>query len=308
MAALFSTEVRRLLARRLVHVIAIVAALVVIIGGVVVFIQSDDKVPLSTLPPGALPNGTYEYGEACFQDPDSYSRLCEMAPELGAGYFVKDKRFHYTDLWKKSDWGDPGGVLSDFTIWILLLGGVMGASAIGAEWKSGTITTLLTWEPRRTRVLVAKVLAAAAVAAGFSLLVHLLVFGAYAPAALLQGTTEGVDGEWLRGAMGLTIRSALMTSFASTLGFSIGSLGRNTTAGVTITFAYFAIGESVLRFRWPGLQPWLLWENVFTVLLGEPPVDLENARTPLGAGIVLACYLSVLLFAAIAVFRTRDVT
>lgn len=308
MTALFSTEVRRLLARRLVRVMAIVAALVVIIGGVVVFIQSDDKVSSRTTSTSrAIPYEAYESGETCFQDEDGSTR-CEVIVEPGAGNFEEDKRFHYTDLWKKNDGGDPGGILSGFTIWILLLGVVMGASAIGAEWKAGTITTLLTWEPRRTRVLVAKVLAAAAVAAGFSLLVYLLVFAAYAPAALLQGTTEGVNGEWLRGAVGLTIRSALMTSVVSTLGFAISSLGRNTSAGVTVTFAYFTIGENLLRFQWPGWQPWLLGENIFTVLLGQSPYDLENANSPIGAGIIVACYVTVFLFAAIAVFRTRDVT
>jgi len=34
---------------------------------------------------------------------------------------------------------------------------VIGASSIGAEWQARSITTLLTWEPRRARVLAAKV-------------------------------------------------------------------------------------------------------------------------------------------------------
>src|SRR5688572_3667085 len=39
----------------------------------------------------------------------------------------------------------------------LLLGGVLGgASVIGAEWRAGTVTTALTWEPRRLRLHVAR--------------------------------------------------------------------------------------------------------------------------------------------------------
>ena len=46
---------------------------------------------------------------------------------------------------------------SDGTVLIaavfLLLGGVFaGAAVAGAEWRAGTITTVLTWEPRRVRL------------------------------------------------------------------------------------------------------------------------------------------------------------
>ena len=31
-----------------------------------------------------------------------------------------------------------------------------GASVAGAEWRAGSMTTLLTWEPRRVRVIVGR--------------------------------------------------------------------------------------------------------------------------------------------------------
>src|SRR4051795_1215342 len=54
------------------------------------------------------------------------------------------------------------------------LGFVLGASAGGAEWAQKTVQALLFWEPRRIRVIAAKVLALSLVAATFVVLGQLL--------------------------------------------------------------------------------------------------------------------------------------
>ncbi len=51
-----------------------------------------------------------------------------------------------------TDWWDAGtndGFLAIGTF-LLLMGGLFGGATVaGAEWRAGTVTTLLTWEPRR---------------------------------------------------------------------------------------------------------------------------------------------------------------
>src|SRR5207248_1554606 len=82
---------------------------------------------------------------------------------------------------------------------------VLGATLIGAEWHAGTITTELTWEPRRARLHLAKVLAAAAFALVGFVALQVLVGLAVTPAAVLRGVTRGMDASWLWVAAGVLI-------------------------------------------------------------------------------------------------------
>ena len=65
------------------------------------------------------------------------------------------------------DWwvaGSGDGVLA-IASFMLVLGGLFGgASVAGAEWRAGTVTTLLTWEPRRVRVHLSRTAACAILA------------------------------------------------------------------------------------------------------------------------------------------------
>ena len=58
------------------------------------------------------------------------------------------------------DVNDIGELLRGTSINIIVIGWLVGASLAGAEWAAGTMTTLLAWEPRRIRVLLAKLVAA----------------------------------------------------------------------------------------------------------------------------------------------------
>ena len=76
----------------------------------------------------------------------------------------------------------------------LLIGAVVGgASMVGAEWRAGTFVTLLTWEPNRRRVAVAKLLACGLVATAIAVVLLALFTAAFLPATLGPGTTEGMD-------------------------------------------------------------------------------------------------------------------
>src|SRR3954469_3289779 len=65
--------------------------------------------------------------------------------------FVNDPRFHFAD--------HARDLLTGAATILMAVAVVLGASATGAEWQSGTFASLLTWEPRRQRVLAAKLLA-----------------------------------------------------------------------------------------------------------------------------------------------------
>jgi ABC-type transport system involved in multi-copper enzyme maturation permease subunit len=190
----------------------------------------------------------------------------------------------------------------------VILGWLFGASFVGAEWHAGTVTTLLTWEPRRTRVIVAK--ATAGVVSVFVLTVLLqLVLGAVLTVdAATQGSTAGADVTWAAEAAVVGLRVALVSSIFAGVGFGIASIGRNTAAALGVGFGYIVIVENLVRGLRPAWAPWLLTENTGLFLIGDPADFPQLHRSVVGAGIYLAAVATLLLVAAASQFRVRDVT
>jgi len=189
---------------------------------------------------------------------------------------------------------------------LVVIGWLVGASFIGAEWHAGTITTLLTWEPRRVRVVLAK--AAVAVAAVFvlSLILQLVLTACLALAASINGSSTGAEG-WLSETAAITVRVSVLACLAGAIGFAFSAVGRNTAAALGAGFAYVVIVENLVRGLKPEWSEWLFGENASLFLLG-PSNDLPYLeRSQLGAGIYLVLVSLLLVAAATVVFRTRDV-
>lgn len=190
----------------------------------------------------------------------------------------------------------------------VILGWLFGASFVGAEWHAGTVTTLLTWEPRRTRVIVAKVTATVVSVFVLTLVLQLVLGGVLAVDAAAQGSTVGADGAWAAEAAGVALRVALVSCIFAGVGFGIASIGRNTAAALGVGFGYIVIVENLVRGLRPAWSPWLLTENAGLFLIGDP-ADFPNLdRSAVEAGIYLAAVAMLLLVAAAAQFRVRDVT
>ncbi|MGH9025991.1 MAG: hypothetical protein ACRDWD_07730, partial [Acidimicrobiia bacterium] len=93
---------------------------------------------------------------------------------------------------------DPGVIAATAIVWAMI-SFVLGASFVGAEWRAGTMTTLLTWEPRRLRVFAAKALVAAGLGAAVVVVLDVVLGAALWPSVLFHGTTDGVDADFWRG-------------------------------------------------------------------------------------------------------------
>lgn len=225
---------------------------------------------------------------------------------VDAGGFVQDKRFHLTDLWALDEGGDS---ILQVTAVFLAIGAVMGgATFIGGEWRWGTVTTLLTWEPRRTRVFLAKAAATLVLTFLIGIILQALVGLSVLPAALWRGTTAGADAEWSRAASGAVLRASALGAGAAALGYAVASIGRNTAAALGVAFAYVSVFESLVRGLKPGWQRWLIGDNAAVFLTARElrPADFE--RTVLEAGLILSAYLAAILGAGALVFSRRDVT
>jgi ABC-type transport system involved in multi-copper enzyme maturation permease subunit len=196
---------------------------------------------------------------------------------------------------------------------------LVGATWIGAEWSSRSIVALLFWEPRRYRVLAAKV----TVLAGAAALLAVAAQASWLAMAGIWSAAAG-DGQTVReGFWGDLVatggRATLAVVLVALLGFGLTSLVRNTGAALGIGFVYFAIVESVVAGLRPHWQPWLLRSNIaglvedggLTIQIwdqaafatGEPT---EYLLGNLQAGMYLTAVTAVIVGAGAWLFARRD--
>lgn len=309
MTALLAGELQRLLARRLVRVLALVAVLGIALAGVLTFLNTEDVSPAELASRRASARAEFD---ACVErgaagvgprevpdgpGPGGPDVPIEARCEFAVGG-VDDPRFELADL---------KGILQGTTAPLVVIAWVIGASSIGADWQSRTITTLLTWEPRRPRVLAAKASAAVIVSCAFAVLAGVLLAAALLPSAYLHGTTAGTGGTFGRSLAGVGLRGVAMIAIASMLGFAVASIGRNTAAALGIGFAYFLVVENVVGSLLADYRRWLLLGNAIVLIAGEDEGGEVVGRTVLQAGIYLTVVALVLMAAATLLFQRRDV-
>jgi hypothetical protein len=208
------------------------------------------------------------------------------------------------------NWTQPAGDnLLLVAAFPLALGAVFGgASFAGAEWKAGTITTVLTWEPRRGRVLAARMTAAFVLAAVIAFALTTLFLAAALPAVLTHGSTAGVDGEWWI-ALGATVaRLALLSAVAAVLAVALAMIGRGTTFALAAVFAWMAVVEPLLRGWKPSIGRHLIGENLSIALTWAQLESEDFTRAPAVASLVTVAYCSLIVLASAVLFLRRDVT
>jgi hypothetical protein len=199
-------------------------------------------------------------------------------------------------------------VLKGSSLVLLSVAWMLGASAIGAEWHAGHVTTILTWEPRRGRVMAAKIVASLTSVFVLSLAVQAVLGIALAIDAAGRGSTAGVDASWLSEAAAVALRVALLSSIFAGFGFALASVGRNTAVALGVGFGYLVIVENLVRGLRPQWTPWLLTDNAGLFVVGSQTDVPLLGRTVAGAGLYLAAVAVALLLGASGTFRARDVT
>jgi hypothetical protein len=215
----------------------------------------------------------------------------------GLSPFGIDRRFHLTAL---------RGALEGTSPILIIASWLLGASFIGADWHTGTVTTLLTWEPRRGRLLLAKAAACVGVVFVLVMAVQAVLAGSLTVAAVLRGTTEGTTGPWIRSAAGIAVRVGAMSAVGAAIGFAIASVSRNTAAALGVGFGYVVVIENLVRGLRPQWTQWLLADNAVILITGRSD-GLVVHRSVMQAGLLLGLYAALLVLVAVAVFRARDV-
>ena len=293
MSRLFRVELRRILSRRLLRFSTLVVVGLLIIAGAIVFFTSDmtpaevEQVRADRLQScvesqgfGNAPPGTTDLERFCRED---------MGDDI-------DPRLDYVEV---------AEAVTELAFPFMMLGWIMGASFIGAEWSNRMVTTTLTWEPRRIRVLVAKMLALVVVVALWILFLLLFYAAAVYPAAAVHGITSTVDGTVLREMAESMLRVDALAVVFALLGFALATMGKNTAAALGVGFAYLAVVETIIRGFKPEWSDWLLGDNISLFLLGVQESPLNHGQGT--AALILVGYIGALLLAATAVFRRREI-
>jgi len=292
MLALLDVELRRALSRRLVRFTALFAVLGITVAALIVFFRTGDEVSSTVFPPP--PEAIEDCMRFEFQGvPDDIAR--EQCEQQMTFTDVRDRRFHLSEL--KDTFG---GMI----VPLVIVAWLIGASLIGAEWRAGTMTTMLTWEPRRVRVMAMKAVAVVGVGIAFFLVVQAFLGLALLPSALFHGTTDNFD---LLDNVRFLLRGALLAGVGAMIGFSLGSIGKNATLAMAAGFIYLAVLEGgLLGGFFPGIRRWLIVGNAIVLMTGIDPE--VSGRGQVGAAVLLLIYGVGAVALATIVARTRDVT
>ena len=308
MIPLLLAELQRIAARRVVRVTVLVAAVGIALGGIAAFAfsssLSEETYEQRVEEAGARQLAQDAEIEACLRAHD-VRRGDEISDDIAQQCFpeegpagVDDPRFRRQRL---------EGVLHGVTGTLAIIGWALGASLVGAEFASRSMTTLLTWETRRGRVFVAKSVAAVVTMSLFSLAVLLLVALAMWPALAFHGAPLEPNDPALTSLAGDIARGVALTALASGIGFAIATIGRNTAVALGVGFGYIIILENILGSSLERWRQWLVLGNVIVLVSGndEGGGDIPG-RSVLEAGLFLTVVTVAMLAVAAGTFRTRD--
>jgi ABC-2 type transport system permease protein len=305
MLRLFGSELLRTRSRRLIPVLVVACLLGTVVGMTIAAVQS--KKPTQQQLDAAerryqrdltacLAGGRYssEYG--------SLEEACNANIQVG----------NY--LSGGMELAELPAVVQGVAFVVILLGLVIGASLVGAEFSAGTVATLLAWDARRIRVLLTRALATALAALVVAVVVLAFFSSAYALATLARGITEAprVVGDTVE----VIARVAAATVVASLIGMSLATVARSTAGGLGILLGYMVLVEGFLRGLIRGLGTYLFALNTFVFVSDQPqqiadgggPRAHLDLTTPNEALLVMAIWVVALVAIALAAFRSRDVS
>ncbi len=307
MIRLLSSEILRFWSRRLVRVMTVVAMLGIVVAMVIAGANSS-RPTQEQLDAGQQ---RYERRLARCIESDAFG---EQIPQ-GSTVEALCREFlgspsDYTSGGDQLELADLPEIVQTVSFVLILFGLVIGSSMVGASWQSGTITTILTWEPRRLRWFAARLVVAAL--GVFVLTVALVAFlsAAVAITAALAGSTVRPEG-WLTDLVETCLRVSAVAAGASLLGATLAAIGRNTAAALGAVFVYLAVLENLVRGFRPTWGRYMLGDALVTMVTAEPlEIDTGGgtlASTPTRGIAVALLYLGVLVVVAAATLRVRDV-
>jgi hypothetical protein len=216
---------------------------------------------------------------------------------------------------------DLRSLLDGTAMLVILLGALLGSSLGGADHATGTITTLLTWEPRRARVLAARAIAIAGTVFLIAVISQAWLGLVFTGAVALKGTFALTPDGFAADVAAAIVRIAGVATCFALIGLAFATVGRSTVAAMGAFLGYLIVLEGFLAASVWGIARIALGRAANVAATGVP-MQLPNPRPPRGATqeqltftlmpgrawLTLAAWTLVLGVIAVAAFRLRDVT
>ncbi len=201
---------------------------------------------------------------------------------------------------------------------IPLMAFVIGASYFGADVKTGVIEQILTWEPRRLRLIAARVVSAivgvAILAMILTIFFVILMYGL----AASTGTTGGLTGEFWGNLAGAIVRLGIAAGLFAAFGLGITVIVNNSLASIVGFVIYFFIIDGVIGAFLGSVAPYTPVTNTSAFASAtdvekiEGSVFVEDVSTVFvhgyrTAGLIMAAYVVAAVAAGALLFQRRDI-
>ncbi len=192
----------------------------------------------------------------------------------------------------------------------------IGTLAMTSEYRHRTADVTFLFEPRRSRVLAAKLLAHGAAGAAYGLVLAGTAAAAFFGASAARGLTLGMPAADV---LGILARIALAMVAYTLLGIGMGALIRNQAAALVVVIGYLYAGEMTLMMI-PGvreLYPWLPggataaltdFTAVTDAMSEQLSADPVRLLSPAWGALLLLAYTALAATAAIVRPMRRDIT
>jgi ABC-2 type transport system permease protein len=208
-----------------------------------------------------------------------------------------------------------------------MVGFLLAATFIGAEWSTKNLVAWLFWEPRRLRVMAAKLVALLASVLLIAALAQLVWFGVAKALIHYRGLPVSTLGPqaahfWSH-VVNVQLRAAPLVLITALIAFSLASLMRNSAAALGVAFVYFAVVENLIRALNPEWQPYLFTTNVGAwisdkgiTVYGKSVFNAEQGYvlpreihiSNLHGGVTLLVFAGIATAAALTSFARRDIS
>jgi hypothetical protein len=180
-----------------------------------------------------------------------------------------------------------------------------GASAISKDLASGALVMLLTWEPRRARVVLGKSLAVAGGSAIVALGVGAALVAGLAISSLLGDDPRALDAAWLVARASQFAYLLVGIAAAGFAGAAITFVTRSTALTISLFVLLYLVGERALDEVATGTASWAPAGLIVRVASGNSGffrLDVANS-TALWRTLVA---IGVIALVAVVVFRRRE--
>lgn len=308
MIRLLSSEMLRFRSRRMVKVLTLLAIIGIVLGAVLATLAS--KQPSDEQLAAAQQQRDRQVVRCVAKD-GFHQRYGPLSAGQTVQAYCEDhiqvEDFVYVDQLRVSelaDYVEAAGLI------VIVIGLVIGASMVGASWQTGTITTILTWEPRRSRWLASRLIATAVGVFVVALFLVALLAALLALGASIRGSTA-TDPGWAGDLLATMLRISAVVAAVAIIGSAVATIGRNTAAALGAVFVYLAVLESLVRGFRPLLSRFMLGDST-AILISGRSLEVSAGQTSIvltvvHAATVVAVYVVVLIAIALVMLRARDV-